>query len=176
VTHKIALFNKIQILSALLGADDQPSGPLISPTIREMSYIALFPTVSHFSSLTRHLPRLDSLYVQLVPRNNILDVPSKMAQVEMQDLWMERNSCYALLMRELFNAPPIQNYKYLKVFESGDAADADAWHMAVEYVKRAGNGWKVAGDGVFVRDPEDLAPEPEGAGGGEPSSLSVSQL
>jgi hypothetical protein len=158
----------------MVGADEQPSGALISPTIREMSYIGIFPMASHFSSLTRHLPRLDSLYVQLVPRNNILEIPSKMVQVEMEDLWMERNSCYALLMRELFNAPPTKNYKYLQVFESGDAADTDAWNMAVEYVKRAGNGWKVAAEGVFIRDPKDLEPEPEGgAEAGEPSSLSV---
>jgi hypothetical protein len=25
--------------------------------------------------------------------------------------------------------------------------------MAVEYVKRVGNGWRVASDGVFIRDP-----------------------
>ena len=129
---------------------------------------------SHFSGLTRHLPRLNRLYVQLVPRNNILDTPSKVTQLDMQDLWMERNSCYALLMRELFNAPPTRNYKYLQVFESGDAADKDAWNMAVEYVKRAGNGWRVAGDGVFERDSEDLVPEPEeGDEGGNPSLLSV---
>lgn len=158
----------------MVGADDQPSGALISPTIREMSYIGIFPMASHFSLLSRHLPRLDSLYVQLVPRNDILEIPSKMVQVDMADLWMERNSCYALLMRELFNAPPMNNYKYLQVFESGDAADTDAWHMAVEYVKRAGNGWKVAGDGVFVREPKDLEPEPkEGAEAGDPSSSSV---
>jgi hypothetical protein len=139
-----------------------------------MSYIGIFPTASHFCSLTRNLPRLNSLYVQLVPRNNIMEIPSKMFQVESSDLWMERNSCYALLMRELFNAPPIRNYKYLEAFESGDAADKPAWNMALEYVKRAGNGWKVAGEGVFERNKEDLAPEPEeGAGSGGPSSLSV---
>lgn len=125
---------------------------------------------SHFGSLTRHLPRLDSLYVQLVPRNNILETPSKMVQVEVEHLWMERNSCYALLMRELFNTPPMINYKYLRVFESGDAADADAWHMAVEFVKRAGNGWKVARDGVFVRELKDLEAEPEGGNEAEGSS------
>jgi hypothetical protein len=27
----------------------------------------------------------------------------------------------------------------------------------VEYVKRAGNGWNIAGDGIFVRDVEDAA-------------------
>jgi hypothetical protein len=128
---------------------------------------------SHFASLTTNCPRLNRLYVQLVPRNEILQNRSKMAQIEAEDLWMERNSCYALLMRELFNAPPIGNYKYLEVFESGDAADKDAWDMAVEYVKRAANGWKVAGDGVFVRDAKDLAPEPAVGAGEGPSTLSV---
>lgn len=139
-----------------------------------MSYIGIFPMSSHFSFLTNHFPRLDSLYVQLVPRNNILQNPHKMVQVEMEDLWMERNSCYALLMRELFNAPPVGNYKELQVFESGDAADTDAWNMAVEYVKRAGNGWQVASEGVFVRNPKDLPPEPEeGSKAEDASSLQV---
>ena len=96
-----------------------------------------------------------------------------MTQVEPEDLWMERNSCYALLMRELFNIPPLQNYRYLRNFESGDAADKDAWLMAVEYVKRAGNGWKVAGEGVFVRDVKDSDPDPTQAEEAESSSLSV---
>jgi len=82
---------------------------------------------THFAALTRNCPRLNRLYVQLVPRNEILQDSSKMKQVEAEDLWMERNSCYALLMRELFNTPPIGNYKYLQEFESGDAADKDAW-------------------------------------------------
>jgi hypothetical protein len=124
---------------------------------------------THLSSLSNNLPRLDNLYVQLVPRNDILENPSRMAQIEMEDLWMERNSCYALLMREIFNAPPTKNYRYLKVFESGDAADTDAWHMAVEYVKRAGNGWTVPSDGVFVRDAKDLVPEPAEGDEGDPS-------
>ncbi len=129
---------------------------------------------SHFASLTTNCPRLNRLYVQLVPRNEILQNASKMAQIEAEDLWMERNSCYALLMRELFSAPPVKNYKYLEVFESGDAADKDAWDMAVEYVKRAAIGWKVAGDGVFVRDKKDLALEAVVAGNpGGPSTLSV---
>ena len=69
-----------------------------------------------------------------------------MAQVEAEDLWVERNNCYATLMRELFDTFPLMNFKLLKIFESGDAADTDAWKMAVEYVKRQGNGWKVAGE------------------------------
>jgi hypothetical protein len=162
-----------QILPDLVGADTPRHKPFISPTVREMSYIALFPMSSHFGSLTTKLPRLDSLYVQIVPRNEILQDSSKMTEVEPEDLWMERNSCYALLMRELFNVPPVQNYKYLQSFESGDAADKDAWLMAVEYVKRAGNGWKVAGEGVFVRDITDSDPEPTQAEEAESSTLSV---
>lgn len=38
---------------------------------------------------------------------------------------MTRNVCYATLMRELFHTPPMDNFKYLQVFESGDAADRD---------------------------------------------------
>jgi hypothetical protein len=106
--------------------DESPQQALISRTIRDFSYIGIFPMVSHFSALTKNLPRLDNLYVQLVPKNNILNNPKKMTQVEAGDLWLERNSCYAILMRELFNAPPLMNFKYLQVFESGDAADEEA--------------------------------------------------
>lgn len=162
-----------QILSQLLGADeDSANEPYISSTIRDFSYIAIFPMVSHFNSLIMHLPRIDRLYVQLVPRPlDVLEDPEKMEMVDSEDLWMERNSCYAILMRELFNSPPLLNYRSLEVFESGDAADTDAWQMAVEYVKRAGNGWKIASEGVLTRDPKDLCPEPEESEDG--SSLSV---
>jgi hypothetical protein len=108
--------------------------------------------VSHFATMTMHFPKLDRLYVQFVPRNDILEDPDKVSQVETRDLWMERNRCYALLMRELFNSPSVMNFKHLRVFESGDTADRDAWSIAVEYIKRANNGWKVTGDGVFERD------------------------
>lgn len=68
--------------------------------------------------------------MQIVPRNEILQNKDKMIQVEQEDLWMERNSCYAAVMRELFSSPPTGNFQYLEVFESGDAADRDAWLMA----------------------------------------------
>jgi hypothetical protein len=97
-----------------------------------MYYIGMFPTERHFRVLSDHLPRLDKFYVQLVPRNGILDDASKMKQVEPDDLWAERNTCYASMVRQLFSSPEqsLGNYKYLKVFESGDAADRDAWLMA----------------------------------------------
>ncbi|KAF8858873.1 hypothetical protein BDZ45DRAFT_689687 [Acephala macrosclerotiorum] len=159
------------ILPDLVGVETPNNAALISPTIRDMSYIGIFPISSHFNCLVNHFPRLDRLYTQLVPRSEILQDRTKMSQVEAEDLWMERNGSYANLMRELFNAPPVNNYRYLKVFESGDAADRDAWNMAVEYVKRAGNGWEVAGDGVFTRDPTILPLEPTESDEGEPSLL-----
>ena len=96
-----------------------------------------------------------------------------MKQVEAEDLWMERNNCYAMLMRELFNSPPIGNFNTLKVFESGDAADVDAWTTAVEYVKRAGNGWEIAGEGIFVRDPNNKKGHSSDEEGDMSTTLSV---
>jgi len=173
-TYEFWLRQHPGILSELLGADeDSPRGTYMSTSIREFSYIAMFPMASHFSSLSKNLPHLERLYVQLVPRNNILDCAEKMEQVVTEELWMERNSCYALLMRELFNAPPVDNYQYLEVFESGDAADRDAWLMALEYVKRAGNGWKVAADGVFTRELKNVLSESVDGDPDEGTSLSV---
>lgn len=125
----------------------------------------------HFRHITEACPRVDRLYVQLVPRNDILQASSRMTQVEQTDLWLERNRCYAILMRELFNAPPVGNFKLLKCFESGDAADRAAWEMAVEFVKRAGNGWRTTTEGVFVRDPKDLPGESEAADEAEGNAL-----
>ncbi|KAG9235454.1 hypothetical protein BJ875DRAFT_458993 [Amylocarpus encephaloides] len=163
------------ILADMVGAHEPEHRPFISPTIRDMSYIGIFPMERHFRAFAENLPRLDRLYVQLVPRNGILDMLSRMAKIQIEDLWMERNSCYALIMREIFKSPPSNNYKHLRVFESGDAADRDSWLMAVEFVKRSEvfNGWKIVGDGVFMRD---LPPEPKDEGNGDmDSSLSVNQ-
>ncbi|KAB8290805.1 hypothetical protein EYC80_008442 [Monilinia laxa] len=156
------------ILQNLLG--DNASIPLISPGIRSLEYIAIFPITSHFETMAERLPRLNHLYCQLVPRNNILQDLESVRNVEIEDLWMERNNCYALLLREMFNNPPEANYRYLKTFESGDAADTDAWEMAVEFVKRAGGAWKITGDGVFERDPVS---EESSSDGPDVSPLSV---
>ncbi|KAF7874354.1 hypothetical protein EAF04_003026 [Stromatinia cepivora] len=138
------------ILGNLIGKND--AIPLINSSIRSMRYIAIFPITNHFEHLAQKLPRLDHLYVQLVPRNDVLEDEELKNKIDFDDLWMERNNCYAQLMREMFNNPPDANYKYLKTFESGDAADTDAWQMAVEFVKRAGGAWKITGDGVFEKD------------------------
>jgi hypothetical protein len=169
------------ILEDLVGeAFFGPSVGMIPAMVRDFSYVAMFPSSTHFHKLTKSLPRLDRLYTQFVPRDNTMKDEVAMSRIDPNDCWLERNSCYAYIMRELFSSPPSGNYCYLKEFESGDAADIDAWKMAVEYVKRAGGGWRVERTGVFVKDMELAAKEdkdkkdPEFEEGQVPSLLSVS--
>ena len=158
------------ILGALLGAEEFPNDEaLMPPSVREMDYIGIFPLSSHVNTLVMHLPRIDRLFIQLVPQNDMMNDREEMRLVAQQDLWMERNTSYSLLMREMLQFPQSGNWEYLREFESGDAADHDGWEMAVEYVRLAGQGWHVAGEGLFVKSDPDLgataAPEhpPESA-------------
>jgi len=177
--HNFHEKNPPSILDDLIGDKEKGiSTAMIPPTVRDFSYIAIFPTSTHFQKVTRHCPRLDRLYTQFVPRNDILKDPQAMQYLDPNDMWLERNSSYAYIMRELFNSPPTGNYCYLREFESGDAADVDAWEMAVEYVKRAGGGWRVEKPGVFVKDMElaekqKNTTDPEFEEGQVPSLLSV---
>ena len=171
-TYEFFLKRPPSILGSLLGCEEAPNDePLIPPSVRSFSYVAIFPLSSHFNRLVNHLPRLDNLYLQLVPRNDILDNKEEMSHITAQDLWMERNTCYSLVMRALFGAgvgigwedddddddddeegvEPTNGWAALKVFESGDAADKEAWDMAVEYVRLSGTSWRVVADGVLVK-------------------------
>lgn len=162
-TYEFFLKRPPSILGSLLGCEEAPNDePLIPPSVRSLSYIAIFPLSSHFNSLVNHLPQLDNLYLQLVPRNDILDNREEMRNIQVSDLWMERNTCYSLVMRALFGAEmgigwddeeldSENGWASLKVFESGDAADKEAWDMAVEYVRMSGTAWTVVADGVLVK-------------------------
>ncbi len=74
-----------------------------------------------------------------------------MRNLETQGLWMERNTSYSLLMREMLMNPQRGNWKQLREFESGDSADREAWEMAVQYVRSTRQGWRVAGEGIFIK-------------------------
>lgn len=100
------------------------------------------------------MPRIDRLFVQLTPRpgNGILENTDEMKYIDPADLWMERNTSYSYLMRELTSTTPRTNWGLLRVFESGDAADREAWDNAVQYLDSSGiQGWKVEREGVFVK-------------------------
>ncbi|TIC92431.1 hypothetical protein CH35J_010064 [Colletotrichum higginsianum] len=156
-TYEFYLKRPPSILGALLGAEEFPNDESkIGPSIRDLSYVGIFPLSSHFSTLVQNIPRLERLFVQLVPRNDILQDVDEMRNVDLADLWMERNTAYSILFRELFDPDPDSHWLDLRVFESGDAADKEAWDMAVQFVQFSGvKGWKVESEGVFVRDGED---------------------
>ncbi|WYZ41271.1 hypothetical protein EsH8_V_000166 [Colletotrichum jinshuiense] len=158
-TYEFYLKRPPSILGALLGGEEFPNDEsMIAPSIRDFSYVGIFPLSSHFNTLIQNIPRLDRLFVQLVPRNDILQDTDEMRNVDTADLWMERNTAYSMLFRELFDSDPDSPWLELKVFESGDAADKEAWDMAVQFVQFSGvRGWKVESEGVFVRDGEEGA-------------------
>lgn len=169
------------ILPALVGSDAPPNDvPLLPPSIRDLSYVAIFPLANHLhGSLVSHLPcALDRLFVQVVPRNGILRDRSAMEHLDMDDLWAERNTVYADILPRLvgdmgedssgdegdavdqWQGGQGDNWSSLRVFESGDAADRESWDMAVDYVTAprgtgAGAGerprWTVRREGLFVR-------------------------
>ncbi|KUI72787.1 hypothetical protein VM1G_08646 [Cytospora mali] len=150
------------MLGALLGAEEFPNNdPLITPSIRDLSYVGIFPLSTHFNTLVQNLPRIDRLFVQLVPRNDILKDKREMEHLDMDtltsDLWAERNTSYGKIMPKLFDSSSSAgNWRYLQVFESGDAADRESWEMAVEYVRQFSAEWRVEREGVFVkRQPGD---------------------
>lgn len=71
------------MLGALLGAEEFPNDePLIPSTIRDLSYVGIFPLSTHFNTLVQHLPRIDRLFVQLVPRNDILKDKKEMEHLD----------------------------------------------------------------------------------------------
>ncbi|KAF4785129.1 F-box domain-containing protein [Colletotrichum scovillei] len=156
-TYEFYLKRPPSILGALLGAEEFPNDePMIPSSIRDLSYVGIFPLSSHFNTLVQNVPRLDRLFVQLVPRNDILSDHEEMRNVDLADLWMERNTAYSMLFRELFNPSPDSPWLELSVFESGDAADKEAWDMAVQFVQFSGvQGWRVAGEGVFAREGDE---------------------
>ncbi|OTB00984.1 hypothetical protein M426DRAFT_323878 [Hypoxylon sp. CI-4A] len=162
-TYEFFLRRPPSMLGALLGCEEHPNDtPLIPPSIVDFNYIAIFPLSSHFETLLQHLPRIERLFVQLTPgpENKILEDKDEMRHIDPADLWMERNTAYSCLMRELTlggeTAAESGNWANLQIFESGDAADKEAWEMAVEFVQRSGaRGWKVEREGVFVKCDDD---------------------
>jgi hypothetical protein len=101
------------ILSSLLGWEEAPHNVMmVPPTITTFSYIAIFPLATQLSMMVYRLPRIENLYLQLVPRNDILLDKIEMDHVTASDLWLERNSCYELVMRNMLNpvtAPFLNN-------------------------------------------------------------------
>ncbi|ETS81155.1 hypothetical protein PFICI_06157 [Pestalotiopsis fici W106-1] len=158
-TYEYFLRQPPSMLSALLGTGEYPNNvALLPPTIVDFNYIAVFPLASHIQNLFANLPKIERLFVQLTPRpsNQILQDKKAMRNIDMADLWMERNTAYSHLFAELTQVDPQGNWGTLKVFESGDAADRESWNMAVEFLKQSEiTNWVVERDGSLVKVGED---------------------
>ncbi|KAI1211479.1 uncharacterized protein F4807DRAFT_417776 [Annulohypoxylon truncatum] len=162
-TYEFFLRRPPSMLGALLGCEEHPNdSPLIPSTVVDFNYIAIFPLSSHFEVLVQHLPKIERLFVQLTPgpESQLMLDNSEMHHVDSADLWMERNTAYSSVMRELTIADsPIDrpgNWASLQIFESGDTADIEAWNMAVDFLKSSGvKDWKVEREGVFVKHDDD---------------------
>lgn len=143
------------VLAALLGAGTFPNDEaLVPPSVRDLSYVAIFPLSGHFATLVDFLPPLDRLFVQIVPRNDILQDRHEMAHLDIHDLWAERNTSYVRIMPMLFDgSDDAGNWRHLEEFETGDAADRESWEMAVDYVSTMEQfaKWRVEREGVFAR-------------------------
>ncbi|KAL7622709.1 hypothetical protein AAE478_006387 [Parahypoxylon ruwenzoriense] len=165
-TYEFFLRRPPSMLGPLLGSEEHPNDtPLIPASVVDFNYIAIFPLFSHCEVLINHLPRLDRLFMQLTPRpgNRLLEDPAEMKHINIADLWLERNSVYAAIVRELVSDghpdPSVHNHgnwSTLRVFESGDTADQEAWERAVRFVdENEITNWKVEREGVFVKVGKD---------------------
>lgn len=143
------------LLGALLGAGPSPNdSPLVPPTCRELRYVGIFPLSSHVGTLVALLPRVERLFVQLVPRNDILLDRGEMGHLDMDDLWAERNAAYGKIIAKMLDGSDAAgNWRHLGEFESGDAADRESWELAVGFVeaRRDSTDWRVEREGVFVK-------------------------
>ncbi|KAK7755751.1 hypothetical protein SLS62_002364 [Diatrype stigma] len=109
-TYEFFLRRPPSMLGALLGCEEWPNdAPLVPPSVVDLSYVAIFPLSAQVRMLLEHLPRIDRLFVQLGPASassrRLLEDPAEMRHVDPADLWMERDSAYSYLIREISTAP-----------------------------------------------------------------------
>ncbi|KAJ4396104.1 hypothetical protein N0V93_000321 [Gnomoniopsis smithogilvyi] len=140
------------LLGALLGAEAFPNdAALVPPTIQALSYVGIFPLADHVRLLVENLPRIERLFVQLVPRNDILKDRRQMKGLDMDDLWAERDSAYAHIISRIRSGTSQEgNWRYLHEFESGDVADEEAWEVVGQIL--ASPEWHLVREGVFNRE------------------------
>lgn len=171
--------NPPSLLHPLLCRDEvRQLAPLIPPTVTSLAYVAIFPLSAHFRKLVRNLPRVDRLFVQLLPRNDILLDADEMSHVHASDLWLERQNCLSLVRGQLEglgggaggdgadgedDSAADQNWRLVQRLETGDAHDKEWWEWLVRYIGTDHYGWRVEGEGVLVR----ARPAPEAASDGE---------
>ena len=145
------------ILPALIGANSPHPRALIPSTVRTLCYIAIFPFQGHFALLKYKLPYLSTLYVQLIPINELASDYAQRRQVDIVYLKRELDSCYDELFSNIFQKIMPVRYRLLTEIEIGGATMDPSWSFAVE--KRIQDAiisqrldWRMEGKGIFRRE------------------------
>ncbi|KAK9772160.1 hypothetical protein SCAR479_11169 [Seiridium cardinale] len=133
------------VLMALLGIGKYPNNHrLIRPTIVDLEYVAIFPLASHFQILLSNLPRLEKLFIQITPHalNPILKNGELTKNIELADLWLERDAIYRDIFARLTEANRDSDWCAPRVLEVEDTADEEVWDQAIKSINKAkDNGW-----------------------------------
>lgn len=152
-TYEFFHYSAATLLPAIFDASD-PSFNVICENLKSFSYIATFPLSHHISDfLIPNCPPVEHLYVQLMPKNRDFWESSSLARVNLSDLWLECDTSYALLVRQMLEPIPQQGWQKLRMFETGDTPAEGVWGMnSYDAHINGANGWKEERGGVFVKD------------------------
>lgn len=88
-----------------------------------------------------------------MPKNRDFWESSSLSRVNLSDLWLECDTSYALLVRQMLETVPQPGWQKLKVFETGDTPAEGVWKMNTydDHINGS-NGWREESEGVFVKD------------------------
>ncbi|KAH7261931.1 hypothetical protein BKA59DRAFT_6905 [Fusarium tricinctum] len=163
-TYEFFHYSAATLLPAIFDASD-PSFNTICGNLKSLSYIATFPLSHHISDfLIPHCPPVEHLFVQLMPKNRDFWESSSLSRVNLSDLWLECDTSYALLVRQMLEPIPQPGWQKLKVFETGDKPAEGVWRMNTYNGHINGvNGWREQSEGVFIKDEPENADQEEQA-------------
>ncbi|KAM0239809.1 hypothetical protein ACHAPO_002783 [Fusarium lateritium] len=152
-TYEFFHYSAPTILPAIF-SDSDTSFSVMRENLKSLSYIATFPLSHQISDfLIPHCPPIEHLFVQFMPKDRDFWESSSLAKVNLSDLWLECDTSYALLVRQLLQPVPQQGWENLRVFESGDKPAEGVWRMNTYDAQINGvNGWKEESEGVFVKN------------------------
>ncbi|MCJ1395411.1 hypothetical protein MMC18_008297 [Xylographa bjoerkii] len=145
------------ILCDLVGAKAPHPKALIPSTVRTFSYIAVFPFWGHFAYLIDNFPRLNRLYLQFVPINELAPDYWQRAQVDVLALTVQRDYCYDELLNKLLQHTLPTRYRLLEEVELGGAATDSSWSAVEKKIEDAIANqrldWRMEEKGILRRDP-----------------------
>ncbi|KAF5658420.1 hypothetical protein FHETE_9896 [Fusarium heterosporum] len=164
-TYEFFHYSAATLLPAIFDASD-PSFSTLCANLKSLSYIATFPFSHHISDfLIPHCPPVEHLFVQLMPLNRDFWESNSLSRVNLSDLWLECDTSYALLVRQMLEPIPQPGWQKLRVFETGDTPAEGVWRMNTYDGHINGvNGWREKSEGVFVKDELESANQEQTVG------------